>query len=268
MPILGAQGSTKGPSTAPTIGTATAGNAQATVTFTAPSFSKLPITSYTVTASPGGATGTGASSPLTITGLSNGTAYTFTVRATNSNVVSAASSASNSATPVQPYSLGGVGPNGGRIFYDAGSTLSWGRYIEAANYGMIGGNDGTYFMWNTTAQTINGTSTGIGTAATNTSILYAICNTASANAWPVIIRNYGGGWQMPSLDEVTQMLNNRSYVNSLSNGQYWSSSVSGPYAGDGKNYNGYGPSLSSDNSVTTYNVSYQSTLLCRAIHYF
>ena len=84
MPILSSSaGSTKGPASAPTIGTATAGNGSASVTFTAPSFSKLPITSYTVTASPGGATGTGASSPITVSGLSNGTAYTFTVTDAN-----------------------------------------------------------------------------------------------------------------------------------------------------------------------------------------
>lgn len=41
------------------------------------------ITSYTVTASPGGATATGASSPITVSGLSASTEYTFTVRATN-----------------------------------------------------------------------------------------------------------------------------------------------------------------------------------------
>ena len=104
MPILGAQGSgAKAVPTAPTIGTATAGDSSASVTFTAPSFSKLPITSYTVTSSPGGFTGTGASSPITVSGLSNGTSYTFTVTATNANGTSTASAASNSATPAIPY---------------------------------------------------------------------------------------------------------------------------------------------------------------------
>ena len=111
MPILGSQGSTKGPSTAPTIGTATAGDANASVTFTAPSFSKLPITSYTVTASPGGATGTGSSSPITVSGLSNGTSYTLTVAATHSNGNSPASISSNSVTPALGPSLG-VAPSG------------------------------------------------------------------------------------------------------------------------------------------------------------
>ncbi len=67
---------------APVIGNATAGEAQATVSFTAPSGNgDCPITSYTVTASPGGATGTGSASPITVAGLANGTAYTFTVTA-------------------------------------------------------------------------------------------------------------------------------------------------------------------------------------------
>jgi len=85
---------------APTIGTATAGNAQASVTFTAPaSNGGAAIIGYTAISSPGGLTGTCASSPCTVTGLTNGTAYTFTVTATNSVGTGAASAASNSVTP-------------------------------------------------------------------------------------------------------------------------------------------------------------------------
>jgi hypothetical protein len=86
---------------APTIGTATAGNAQASVAFTAPTVTGGPsITSYTATSSPGGITGSAASSPITVSGLTNGTAYTFTVTATNSIGTGSASAASNSVTPV------------------------------------------------------------------------------------------------------------------------------------------------------------------------
>jgi hypothetical protein len=85
---------------APTIGTATAGNAQAAVSFTAPAVTGGPaITSYTATSSPGGITGSAASSPITVSGLTNGTAYTFTVTATNSIGTGPASAASNSVTP-------------------------------------------------------------------------------------------------------------------------------------------------------------------------
>jgi hypothetical protein len=81
---------------APTAISAIGGNAQARVSFTAPANNGgAAITGYTATASPGGLTATGASSPLTITGLTNGTSYTFTVTATNSAGTGAASSASS-----------------------------------------------------------------------------------------------------------------------------------------------------------------------------
>ncbi len=80
--------------------TAIAGDGQATVSFSAPlSDGGSPITSYTVIASSGTITATGSSSPITVTGLTNGTIYTFTVTATNAVGTSAPSLPSNSVTP-------------------------------------------------------------------------------------------------------------------------------------------------------------------------
>ena len=74
-------------------------NGAATVTFTAPTTGNtVGITSYTATSSPGGYTASGASSPLTVTGLQSNTSYTFTVTATNAYGTSSASSASASIT--------------------------------------------------------------------------------------------------------------------------------------------------------------------------
>jgi alpha-tubulin suppressor-like RCC1 family protein len=85
---------------APIIGTATGGIASASVTFTAPaSNGNSAITSYTATSSPGGFSGTGSASPITVSGLTNGSAYTFTVTATNAVGTGNASAASNSVTP-------------------------------------------------------------------------------------------------------------------------------------------------------------------------
>ena len=85
---------------APTIGTATAGIESATVTFTAATTGGE-ATSFGALSTPGSITGTSATSPITVSGLTNGTAYTFKTYGINSsgtwsNVLSAAS---NSVTP-------------------------------------------------------------------------------------------------------------------------------------------------------------------------
>jgi uncharacterized protein (TIGR02145 family) len=85
---------------APTGLVATASDAQASVAFTAPvTNGGSVITGYTVTSSPGDFTATGASSPLTFSGLTNATSYTFTGVATNAVGNSVASVASNAVTP-------------------------------------------------------------------------------------------------------------------------------------------------------------------------
>lgn len=82
---------------------ATAGDGQAAVSFSAPSDNGgSPITGYEVTDSTGTITATGTSSPITVEGLVNGKAYIFTVKAINSKGKSAASSESNTVTPVKP----------------------------------------------------------------------------------------------------------------------------------------------------------------------
>ena len=107
---------------APTGVSATAGNGRATVSFTAPSNNGSVLTGYTVTASPGGATATGSASPLTVSGLSNGMAYTFTVTATNGIGAGPASSPSSAVTPATvPDTPTGVSATAG----NGRATVSW-----------------------------------------------------------------------------------------------------------------------------------------------
>jgi hypothetical protein len=96
---LGTAGAVPG---APSSVAATAGNASAKVTWLAPgSNGGSAITGYTVTSSPGGLTANvGAGVPTaTVPGLTNGTSYTFSVRATNAVGAGPVSAASPAVTP-------------------------------------------------------------------------------------------------------------------------------------------------------------------------
>jgi hypothetical protein len=124
---------------APTSVSAAAGDQAATVSFTAPTFTGVPpgITGYLAISSPGGFTATGASSPLTVTGLTNGTAYTFSVQATNS-VQYGPAGTSGSVTPsLQRGLFMGGDPNGTGTYSNVIDYISISTTGNAIDFGDL-----------------------------------------------------------------------------------------------------------------------------------
>ena len=218
---------------APTIGTATAGIWQALVPFTAPvSDGGSAITSYTATSNPDGKTGTltqAGSGTITVTGLTGGTPYTFTVTATNVRGTGAASAASNSVTPV----AGAIGDSygGGIIAYilqsgDPGYSSSQAHGLIAATADQSAG-----IVWCTApyydAFVTGGTGTAIGTGLSNTNKIIAQ-NGAGTSYASGLARSYAGGgysdWFLPSQDEVYKLYLNRVAIGGFGTYRYWSSS--------------------------------------------
>jgi len=117
------------PSSAPLNVAATADNASAAVSWAAPAWSgSFPITHYQVVSSPGGRTCLTAALSCTVAGLSNGTAYTFTVQALNGAGWSVLSAPSNAVTPTTAPkpSITITGAREGERIVMSGSTTGFG----------------------------------------------------------------------------------------------------------------------------------------------
>lgn len=123
---------------------ASAGDEQASVSFTSPSDQGgADITEYRVTDSTGAHGATGSSSPITVTGLTNGTSYTFNVWAINPFGWSSPSDASDGVTPIQPipralFAGSRTSSAGQQIGYVAiatlGNTIDFGDLLQSTYY--------------------------------------------------------------------------------------------------------------------------------------
>lgn len=116
----------------PTGAKAIGGNAQATVSFRPPfNDGGYPIIGYTVISYPGGKTAHGPSSPLTVTGLTNGITYVFAVSAKNAGGSSAYSVKSNSVVPTaNTFSISGT------VKTSAGSVMAEGLTVKLTAIGI------------------------------------------------------------------------------------------------------------------------------------
>jgi len=174
---------------APTIGTATvASGTSVTVACTTPSSNGgATITTYTATSSPGGITGTltsaTCSSAITVSGLTSGTTYTFTVTATNSVGASVASSASNSVTPRTCATggtciVGDTGPGGGTVFYvraSGGTFTSTGSDCNTAckYFEVVSSADQASKVWATTTAFCYATGSDSGSSSCQSNSIYS-----------------------------------------------------------------------------------------------
>ena len=135
MPIVGNQSSGGKKPSAPSIGTVTDGGTGTTVNvpFTPSSYIGKGTIQYSIVSNPGNITTISSSSPVTVSGLTTGTPYTFTVAGiTNYGVSSDVSTASNSVTPAVPLSV-----SGGTLTSDA--TYYYRRFTSSGTLTVTGG---------------------------------------------------------------------------------------------------------------------------------
>ena len=132
------------------------------VSWNAPAPNGSPITSYTVTSSPGGLTCTSIVTSCTVVSLTPGTSYTFSVTATNSVGTSSASSPSASVSPANaPGAPTGVSATVGAT----SAAVSWSAPSSnggspITGYTAIASHGGLFCSTGTTSCTVSGLTTG------------------------------------------------------------------------------------------------------------
>lgn len=131
--------------------------------------------------------------------------------------------------------VGGYGPGGGLIFFDARAKQWWGRYLEVAPKTWNGRSEDPTAIWcddshsflkgaikDPTLAARLGVIIGKGPA--NTDLMNVGCSQGAG----VFAHKYRGGgktdWFLPSKDELNLMYRNSDMIGDFSPGYYWSSS--------------------------------------------
>jgi len=149
----------------------------------------------------------------------------------------------NTCTNEGPCQIGDIGPAGGVVFYDAGASWSWGRYLEASPssteavglpWKRLSINDRVNRMYYNTpsgsARLKRVASKLIGAGQLNTTRIlrtYGRGNYAARYAANLVVNGYGD-WFLPSEDELEKMYTFMQTANTpldpLKRSYYWSSS--------------------------------------------
>ncbi|MEU5692378.1 fibronectin type III domain-containing protein [Actinosynnema sp. NPDC020468] len=193
----------------PAAPTATAGITSATVTWTAPAANGSPITGYTVTPYRDGVAQTpvtysGTATSQTLTGLTAGATYTFTVAATNAYGTSAAGAKSNA---VVPYTVPTAPTITAASAGDSAATLTWSAPSSNGGSAITGYVVTPYvngvaqapqtFSGTTTTQTITGLTPG--TAYTFTVAAQNAAGTGPPSAQsPTVTPNFSPSLTFPA----------------------------------------------------------------------
>jgi hypothetical protein len=221
---------------APTIGAATKlSDTSGSIAFTAGATGGSSITGFTATSTPGSLTQTGASSPLTFTGLADGN-YTFTVFATNANGNSAASAASIGLfigpEPGASWTTRSVGDNGD--FHQGRTAFGSGKYIINSSFGTFRqSTNGVSWAYSPPGTDIIKLSYGNGTFVA-----------MSYNNYVQTSTDGGGSW-------TSRAVPAKGFQNFSFSGHTLGTDRAGnwmSYSGDGSNAHAY--RISSDNAVT------------------
>ena len=168
--------------------------------------------------------GTSTATSATITGLTAGSTYYVRVAAVNA-ITTGTYTAESSGVLSKTCANGGVcavgdtGPGGGKVFYDAGSLQSWGRYLEAAPASA------TSTTWcNNTSTALTGTfGRAVGSGAINTYLMLDGCTSGAAYNATGYSNNGYSDWFLPSILDLGQMCANRATLGMTSAGTFKSS---------------------------------------------
>ncbi len=197
------------------------------------------IASFAINAIPPGMSFNTTTGALTGTPNTVAAATNYTITATNTS--GSATATFRLTVTAVVYTVGQAGPGGGIIFYVASTPFACGpilattcTYLQAAPSGWNTGAD-PLLTWATSVNDNQSTrvpapgalQTAIGTGYQNSDAIVAQTGNVAASSAAVAARAYRGNslsdWYLPSINELTELYNQRTLIAGLQAAGYWSS---------------------------------------------